>query len=339
MALSGCTSPAGGSPVPAASGTAGTQKVAAATGPTCDISTYGAQKADLKSLTVGFSQSESTSNPFRATETKSITDEAKKLGITLIQRNADANVAQQNTDIQNMIAAGAQALIVAPENSDGLAPALTEAKAKHIPVLTIDRTVTGTACADFVGFIGSDFAGQATIAADDLGQALNGKGNVAILQGTSGNNVSQARTKGFEDAIAAKYPGIKIVASQVANFDQSTGQRVSAQILQSNPDLDGIYSESDNMALGALQAIAAAGKTPGTDIKIVTIDGIQQVVQDVADGKVVADIETNPRFGPLAFQTLSDFFNGKSVPQTVIIQDHHFTKENATQALADGDVY
>jgi ribose transport system substrate-binding protein len=74
-------------------------------------------------------------------------------------------------------------------------------------------------------------------------------------------------------------------------------------------------------------------------VKIVTIDGIQQVVQDVAAGKVVADIETNPRFGPLAFQTLGDFFNGKSVPQTVIIQDHHFTQDNAKDALANGDVY
>lgn len=340
MVLSGCTSPAGGSATPSASaGTAGAQKVATATGPTCDISTYGAKKADLKSLTVGFSQSESTSNPFRAAETQSITDEAKKLGIKLIQRNADANVAQQNTNIQDMIAAGAQALIIAPENSDGLAPALAEAKKKHIPVLTIDRTVTGEACSDFVGFIGSDFAGQAKIAANDLGKALNGKGKVAILQGTSGNNVSQARTKGFQDEIAAKYPSIKIVASQVANFDQSTSQRVSAQILQSNPDLNGIYSESDNMALGALQALAAAGKTPGTDVKIVTIDGIQQVVQDVSAGKVVADIETNPRFGPLAFQTLSDFFSGKAVPQTVIIKDHHFTQDNAKEALANGDVY
>lgn len=339
MALSGCTSPAADSSARAASGSGGAQKVAKATGPTCNISTYGAKKADIKSLTVGFSQSESTSNPFRATETKSITDQAQKLGIKLIQRNADANVAQQNTDIQNMIAAGAQALIVAPENSDGLAPALAEAKAKHIPVLTIDRTVSGTACSDFIGFIGSDFAGQAKIAADDLGQAMQGKGSVAILQGTSGNNVSQARTKGFTDAIAAKYPGIKVAASQAANFDQSTSQRVTAQILQSNPDLTGIYTESDSMALGALQALAAAGKTPGTDVKIVSIDGIQQIVQAVADGKVVADVETNPRFGPLAFQTLTDFFSGRSVPQTVIIKDHHFTQSNAKSALANGDVY
>jgi galactofuranose transport system substrate-binding protein len=316
-----------------------TQQAAVAAGGECTNDKYGAPKLDLKSTVVGFSQSESTSNPFRATETKSITDEASRLGFKLIQRNANANVAQQNTDIQDMIAQGAKILIVAPENSDGLAPALSAAKAAHIPVLTIDRTVTGSACSDFIGFIGSDFTGQAKIAADDLGGALNGKGNVAVLEGTSGNNVAQERTDGFKQELTSKYPNIKIVASQTANFDQATGQKVAEQILQSNSDLAGIYAENDTMALGAIQAIRAAGKTPGKDIKIVSIDGIQQAVQDVADGTMVADIETNPRFGPLAFQALQNFYSGKGVPPALIIKDSHFTSANAKQALTNGQVY
>jgi len=320
----------------------GAQQVASSAstqGGGCTYTKYGAPKLDLKSTTVGFSQSESTSNPFRATETKSITDEAAKEGIKLIQRNANANVAQQNTDIESMIAQGAKVLIVAPENSDGLAPAFAQAKAKHIPILTIDRTVSGTACSDFIGFIGSDFTGQAKIAADDLGKAMNGKGNVAVLQGTSGNNVAQERTDGFKQELQAKYPNIKIVASQTANFDQATGQKVMEQILQSNKDLNGVYAENDGMAFGAIQAIRAAGKTPGKDIKIVSIDGTQQAVQDVVAGTMVADIETNPRFGPLAFQTLSDFYSDKGASATVIIADHHFTSDNAKQALSNGDVY
>ncbi|WP_460605664.1 ABC transporter substrate-binding protein [Jatrophihabitans fulvus] len=311
-----------------------------AAGPGCTYTKYGAPKLDLKNVTVGFSQSESTSNPFRATETKSITDEAKRLGIKLIQRNANANVAQQNTDIQGMIAQGAKVLIVAPENSDGLAPALNQAKAKKIPVLTIDRTVQGTACKDFVGFIGSDFYGQAKIAADDLAAAIGGKGDVAVLQGTSGNNVAQERTKGFEDQIKAKYSGVKIVASQTANFDQATGQKVTAQILQSNPGIKGIYAQNDTMALGAIQAIRAAGKKPGTDIKVVGIDGIRQAVQYVANGTMYSDVETNPRFGPLAFKALQDFYaGGDGVSTKVIIKDQHFTKDNAADALKEGRVY
>ncbi|MDT7556156.1 MAG: galactofuranose transport system substrate-binding protein, partial [Pseudonocardiales bacterium] len=314
-----------------------------ASGPLCSAAQYGAPALDLTKATVGFSQSESTSNPFRATETKSITDEATKLGIKLIQRNANANVPQQNTDIEDMIAQGAQVLIVAPENSDGLAPAFAQAKAKHIPILTIDRTVNGTACSDFIGFIGSDFLGQAKLAADDLGGALNGQGSVAVLQGTSGNNVATDRTNGFNQQLSAKYPGIKVVASQTANFDQATGQKVMEQILQSNPDITGVYAENDTMALGAIQAIRAAGKTPGKDIKIVAIDGTEQCVRNVASGVMVADVETNPRFGPLAFQSLQKFYGGTGVPTgvptTVIISDHHFTSANAADALKNGDVY
>ncbi len=354
LALSGCAKSAstGDSGGASTSGSAGasassatssggqqvTKSPSGAAGNLCTAKKYGAPKLDLTAATVGFSQSEATSNPFRATETSSITGEAKRLGIKLIQRNANGNVQQQNTDIQNMIAQGAKILIVAPENSNGLAPALTQAKAKHIPVLTIDRTVQGTACSDFVGFIGSDFLGQAKIAANDLGAALGGKGNVAVLQGTPGNNVSQARTDGFNSQLKAKFPGIKIVASQTANFDQATGQKVTEQILQSNPKLTGLYAENDGMALGAIQAIKAAGKKPGKDIKIVSIDGIRQAVEYVRDGVVVSVIETNPRFGPLAFKTLKNFY-GAGAATKVIIADHHFTSSNAKSALQNGDVY
>lgn len=343
MLVAGCSKSANTTTAAGANTSAATQQVqssaAAPSGSGCTATQYGAPKLDLKTTTVGFSQSEATSNPFRASETKSITDQANQLGIKLIQRNANANVPQQNTDIENMIAQGAKALIVAPENSDGLAPALAQAKAQHIPVLTIDRTATGSPCSDFIGFIGSNFLGQAKIAADDLGAAMSGKGNVAVLQGTSGNNVAADRTNGFNQELAAKYPNIKIVASQTANFDQATGQKVTEQLLQSNPNLTGIYAENDSMAFGAIQAIKAAGKTPGKDIKIVSIDGTQQAVQDVIDGTMVADIETNPRFGPLAFQSLQNFYSGTGVPATVIIADHHFTAANAKQALANGDVY
>lgn len=351
LAVAGCSKSAdngdsgngGNTPNNNVTNTAAAQQVsssaAAPSGGGCTAGKYGAPALDLKSTTVGFSQSESTSNPFRDTETKSIAAEAKRLGIKLIQRNANANVPQQNTDIENMIAQGAKVLIVAPENSDGLAPAFAQAKAKHIPILTIDRTVNGTACSDFIGFIGSNFLGQAKISADDLGGALNGTGDVAVLQGTSGNNVATDRTNGFNQEIAAKYPNIKIVASQTANFDQATGQRVMEQILQSHPNLKGVYAENDTMALGAIQAIRAAGKTPGKDIKVVAIDGTEDCVKDVASGVMVADVETNPRFGPLAFQALQDFYGDKGVSPTVIISDHHFTSANASDALKNGDVY
>jgi len=340
LALAGCTKSAPSTTAaPKGNATGDAQKVQSSSGATCTATQYGAPKLDLKSVTVGFSQSESTSNPFRATETQSIEAEAKAEGIKLIERNANADVNAQNSQIEDMIAQGAKVLIVAPENSDGLAPALAQAKAKHIPVLTIDRNVTGTACSDFIAFIGSNFKGQAQIAADDLGAATNGTGDVAILEGTSGNNVAVDRTSGFKSELAAKYPNMKVVADQTANFDETTGQKVMEQMLQSNPSISAVYAENDEMAFGALQAIKAAGKTAGKDIKVVSIDGTQEAVQDVVNGTLVADVETNPRFGPLAFQSLTNFYSGTGVAATVIIQDHHFTSANAKQALSSGQVY
>ncbi|MFF7334713.1 substrate-binding domain-containing protein [Streptomyces sp. NPDC008150] len=316
---------------------------ASASGPGCTYQSYGggAPKLDITDgkTVVGFSQSESTSNPFRATETKSIEAEAKKLGVKLIERNANADVNTQNSQIEDMIAQGAKVLIVAPENSDGLGPALAKAKAKKIPVLTIDRTVTGTACTDYVAFIGSNFYGQAQVAADDLAAATGSSGHVAILTGSPGNNVTTDRTKGFQDQVKAKYPKMKIVASQTGNFAQTDGQKVMEQLLQAHSDINAVYAENDEMALGAIQAIKSAGKTPGKDIKIVSIDGIEQMVQNVASGTAAADIETNPRFGPLAFQALQDFYGTAGVQDKVIIKDGHFTSDNAKQALEQGLVY
>ena len=120
---------------------------------------------------------------------------------------------------------------------------------------------------------------------------------------------------------------------------RTDGQTVMAQLLQANPGLTAVYAENDEMALGAIQAIKAAGKTPGTDIKIVSIDGTQQCVQDVANGSMVADVETNPRFGPLAFQALSDFYSAKGTSEKVTITDHHYTKDNAQTSLTNGSVY
>lgn len=344
-AATACAKSATSAQAGSANNTAGAQQVvsASATGSKCTYQSYagGVPKLDITDgkTIVGFSQSESTSNPFRATETSSITQQAQKLGVKLIQRNANADVNAQNSQIEDMIAQGAKVLIVAPEDSAGLGPALAEAKAKKIPVLTIDRTANGTACSDFIAFLGSNFYGQAQIAADDLASATGGSAKVAILSGTPGNNVTTDRTNGFQAEIKAKYPNMTVVASQTANFDETDGQTVMAQLLQANPGLTAVYAENDEMALGAIQAIIAAGKQPGKDIKIVSIDGTQQCVQDVASGTVYADIETNPRFGPLAFQSLEDFYGGAGVPADVIIKDSHFTQANAQQALSGGQVY
>ena len=331
-----CANPEDETPTPAGSG--GEQVVATGsptTGAGCTLTAYGAEKLDLTDAVVGFSQSEKEANPFRIAETQSIRDEAARLGVKELKvTNAQSQLSKQISDIQDLLNQGVRFLIVAPLNSDGLEPALQAAAAKKVPVLTIDRKLNATACKDYVAFLGSNFVEQGKRAADAMIKATGGTGKVAILLGSSGNNVTTDRTKGFVDQIAAKAPGIQIVAQQTGEFARDKGQQVTEQLISSNPEVTGVYAENDEMALGAVTALTAAGRKPGQDVKIVSIDGTRNAVQAIVDGTINAVIESNPRFGPLAFKTAQDFYNGTSIPEDVIISDREYDSANAAESVA-----
>ncbi|GGS20979.1 LacI family transcriptional regulator [Streptomyces aureoverticillatus] len=299
---------------------------------TCVIGDYGAEKLDLKSATVGFSQSEKEANPFRIAETASIKAEAAKRGVKLLTANAQSQFSKQISDVQDLIAKGADLLVIAPLNSDGWEPVLRQAKAKHIPIVTIDRKINAAPCKDYVSFIGSDFVEQGRRAADRMIEATGGKGEVAILLGAAGNNVTTDRTKGFEEQIKKKAPDLKVVFKQTGEFAREKGQQVTEQLIQSKPGIDGIYAENDEMGLGAVGALKGAGKKAG-DVKIVTIDGTKNAVRGIVDGWIDGVIESNPRFGPLAFQTLDTFTKGGKVAQDIVIKDSAYTKDNAESDL------
>ncbi|MFG1797492.1 ABC transporter substrate-binding protein [Nocardia sp. NPDC049149] len=304
---------------------------------TCSLAQTGYPKIDLKTAKIGFSQSEKEANPFRITETGSIKDQAAKLGIpsgNLLVTNAQSDLNKQISDIKSMLDQGAQALIVAPLNSDGLQPALDAAKAKKVPVVTVDRKVTSLPCTDYLTFIGSDFVQQGARAADQMIRVTGGTGKVAILLGSSGNNVTTDRTKGFKDKLAGA-PGLSVVAEQTGDFDRSKGQAVMEQLLQSHPDITAVYAENDEMGIGAVNAIKGAGKQPGKDIKIVSVDGTRNAVKLIVDGQYNAVIESNPRFGSLAFGTLQQFQDGQPIPATVIISDDEYDETNAQSKVAN----
>jgi ABC-type sugar transport system substrate-binding protein len=316
----------GGTP---ASGAAQVVQSPSASGPTCTLQQYGGTKVDLKTAKVGFSQSEKEANPFRIAETKSIKDEAAKLGITnLTTTNANSQFNKQISDVEQMIDSGVQLLVIAPLNSDGWDSVFAKASAKKIPIITVDRKINATPCKDYLTFIGSDFAQQGKRAADEMAKALGNKGSVAILLGAPGNNVTTLRTSGFKEEIAKVAPDVKIVFEQTGNFAREDGQKVAEQLLQSKSDINGIYAENDEMALGAIVALKGAGKKAG-DVKVVSVDGTKGAVQAIVDGWASAVIESNPRFGPLSFDTATKFFNGEPVGQDIIIQDRQYDESNA----------
>jgi ABC-type sugar transport system substrate-binding protein len=334
--VSACSSPGAAAP----SGSGGQQVVAtAAAGDTCTFDKYngsGVPKLDLKTATIGFAQSEKEANPFRIAETQSIKDEAARLGVgKLLTTNAESDLNKEISDIKSMIDQGAQALIISPLNSEGLDPALDYAKEKKVPVMTIDRFLTTKAhCTDYVGWVGSDFVEQGKRAFDALSSVTNDECNLAVLLGAAGVNVTVDRQKGFEDQMAAKASKMKVIAKQAADYERAKGQTVTAQLIQANPEINCIYAHNDEMALGAVAALKDAGKSPG-DVKILTIDGTKGAVQGILDGWISGVIESNPRFGPLAFKALEDFYSEAGVPIKTIISDKEYTTENAESELAN----
>ncbi|KAA2236282.1 ABC transporter substrate-binding protein [Salinarimonas soli] len=285
---------------------------------------------------VGFAQTESN-NPWRIAQTKSMQDEAKKRGWQLVYTDAAGSAAKQVADVNSMIAQKVDAIFLAPREEKPLIPAVMQAKRAGIPVILLDRSVDPSlakAGEDYVTFIGSDFIEEGRRAGEWLVKTMNGKANIIELQGTTGSSPANDRRKGFADFIK-DHAGMKIVASQSGDFARDKGRQVAETLLQANPTATAIYAHNDEMAIGAIAALEAAGKKPGTDVTIVSIDGTRDALQAIIDGKMGATVECSPFFGPIAFDTLVRFGGGETIPPKIINQDRFFDRANAKQFVAE----
>jgi ribose transport system substrate-binding protein len=294
----------------------------------------GCAKRDASQFVVGFSQMESD-NPWRLAETKSLKDEAAKRGIQLVVTDAQGQTAKQVADVEDLIARHVNVILLAPREFEGLVPALQAAKAAKIPVILVDRAAAGTAGQDYVTLLASNFVEQGRRAGEWLAAQTNGKATIVELSGTPGASVAIDRAKGFRDEIA-KHPDMKIIASQTGNFSRAAAQGVMQNIAQSlGKQITAVYAHNDEMALGAVQALAAAGLKPGTDVKVVSVDGERAALEAIDRGELGATVESNPRFGPLAFDTIDKLRKGETLPPKILITDRFFDKSNAKQFVAD----
>lgn len=284
---------------------------------------------------VGFAQVESN-NPWRLAQTASMQDEAKKRGWQLVYTDAAGSAAKQVADVNSMIAQGVDLIFLAPREEKPLIPAIKAAKGAGIPVILLDRNVDASlakAGDDYVTFIGSNFIEEGQRVADWLVKNANGKTTIIELEGTTGSSPANDRKKGFDDVVA-KNPDFKIVASQTGDFARDKGRQVAETLLQAHPDANVIYAHNDEMAIGAISAIEAAGKVPGKDILVLSIDGGKEAVQAVIDGKIAAVVECNPRFGPKAFDTAVAYANGEKLPDKIINPDQFYDASNAKELLS-----
>lgn len=290
--------------------------------PANSSSTSGNTPAPAKKVKIGLSMN-TLNNPFFVAVKEGAEAAAKAAGYDLVVTDAQNQPSKQLSDIENLITQKPDVLILDPADSDGIVSAVEAANKANIPVFTIDRQAKGGNTITHIGF---DAIKSGGIAGQFLVDQLKGKGKIVEIQGIMGTNVAQDRSKGFNDVIA-KNPDMKIVARQTANFDRAEAMKVMENILQANPEIDGIYAANDEMAMGALAAIEAAGRT--AKIKLIGCDAIDPSLDAIRAGKMAATIAEPPFFlGKKAIEVAGNILNKQSVAKSVILDSTLVTKDN-----------
>jgi ABC-type sugar transport system substrate-binding protein len=291
-------------------------------------------------ITMGFAQVGAESG-WRTANTKSIQDSAKEAGIELKFNDAQGKQENQIQAIRSYIQQKVDVIAFSPVVETGWDAVLQEAKAAGIPVILTDRAVDSEDTSLYKSFLGSDFvvegekAGQWLVdnAADS---DVNGDGtiNVVQLEGTTGAAPAIDRAEGFADTIAAD-PTIEVTASQTGDFTRDGGKQVMESFLQSDDSIDVVYAHNDDMGLGAIEAIEAAGLEPGKDIKIITVDAVHDGMQALADGKINFIVECSPLLGPQLMDLAEKVLAGEEVEPRILTEETTFTQEQAKEALPD----
>jgi ABC-type sugar transport system substrate-binding protein len=282
---------------------------------------------------VGFSQIGAESG-WRAANTASIKAEAKKRGIDLVFLEAGGKQENQIRALRSFIQQRVDVIAFSPVVETGWQPVLEEIKQAGIPVVLTDRAVAVTDESLYRCFIGSDFVEEGRRAARWLAGATKGQGVVVELQGTPGSAPAIDRKKGFEEVLA-QHPGLKIVKSQSGDFTRAKGKEVMEAFLRSpeGPSITALYAHNDDMALGAIQAIQEAGRKPGTDLLVVSIDGVKDAFLAMKEGTLNCTVECNPLLGPQLFDVVEKLRKGETVARRIQTEEGMFTREQVTDAV------
>ncbi|MDJ0378294.1 substrate-binding domain-containing protein [Cryobacterium sp. PH31-L1] len=247
---------------------------------------------------------------------------AKEAGVELSIVDAQNDSATQANQLATAAASGAKAVIVNPVDSDAAASAVDALITAGIPVIGVDRTVTGV---DLASLVASDNVAGGRQAADELAKAMGETGTVIHLQGVAGTSASRERGAGFDEGMKA-YPDITVVATQTANFDRAAALDVTTNLLQANPGVTGLFAENDEMALGAIQAL---GDKAGSEVFVVGFDGTTDGLDAITAGTLVATIAQQPaELGKLAVESAIKAIKGETIAKTVPVEVVSVTKTN-----------
>jgi ABC-type sugar transport system substrate-binding protein len=326
MALAACAPAATPTKAPAAPG-------APAAEPTFDASTTKAACAPnctYKDMVMCFPQLGAESD-WRTADTASFKAEAPKDGFKLVFSDAQQKQENQISAMRACIQQGVTVIALPPVVVDGFDTVLTEAKNAKIPVIIVDRSVS-SAPTLWASHIGSDMELEGNRAAAEMNKLLPNGGAVLELSGTTGSGAALGRTKGFAEKLNSN---IKILDSQTGDFTRAEAIPVMQAFLKkykAGTDFQGLEIQNDDMGMGALEALKAAGVKPG-DLKIVSYDGTRAGFQAMVDGWFQADVECNPLLGPQVYDMALKLMNGQDIPHQVLTNETVYYPTNAAQLL------
>jgi galactofuranose transport system substrate-binding protein len=312
------------------SGTSTSSSGGAAVGSNAGVfSTQG--KKDYKNLVVGFAQIGAESE-WRTANTASLEDTAGELGLELKFSDAQQKQENQIKAIRSFIAQRVDVIGVSPVVETGWDTVFQEVKDAGIPLILLDRHAKVPDDL-FTAFIGSDFVREGKNACLEMARVLNNKGNIVEIEGTVDSAPAIDRNTGFHDCLS-DYPDMKVLASQSGDFTRAKGKEVMQAFLKSyKGQIDALFAHNDDMALGAIQAIEEAGLKPGTDIKIVSIDGVRGAFEAMIAGKLNVTVECNPLLGPQFFETALKLANGEPVDKWVKSNEGIYRQDTAAHDI------
>ncbi len=250
-------------------------------------------------------------NPFFVSLVEGAEAKAEEDGVELVVVDAGDDAAKQASDVEDLISRNVSVLIVNPVDSDAVAPAVQNAVSQGIKVISVDRVVNGV---DVDCQIASDNVAGAKMATEYLIEQIGEGAKVTEIQGTPGASATIDRGEGFHEAADA---ALDVVSSQTANFDRAEGMTVMENMLQSDSSIAGVFAHNDEMALGAVEAIAASGK----DIKVVGFDATDDAVAAVGEGRMLATVAQKPELmGATAVETAEKLIAGEEVEKSMPVE-------------------
>ena len=252
-------------------------------------------------------------NPFFVTLKEGAEKQAKALDYDLVVLDSQNDPAKELANVEDISVRGVKILLINPTDSDAVGNAIAVANQKKLPVITLDRAANK---GQVVAHIASDNISGGEMAGNYIAEKLGKGAKIIQLEGIAGT--SAARERGAGIAKAAQAHDFKILASQPADFDRSKGLNVMENLLTAQPEVQGVFAQNDEMALGALRAIQAAGKK---DLVLVGFDGTDDGVKAVKSGKMAATIAQQPeKIGEIGVQTADKVLKGEKVEASIPVE-------------------